>query len=127
MSNWSFSIEFADSYFAHSSDARPPEVSASPPQKTPQATGLPPGTFLTKDGYIGAVSSERLDQVMQLIASNDRAALEQLLATGWAFMLKGGLEVTVVDHEGLLGSVVKIRKRGTLAELWTVREALDIR
>lgn len=39
-------------------------------------------------------------------------------------MLKGGLEVVVVDHEGLLASVVKVRKRGTTAEIWTVSEAL---
>jgi hypothetical protein len=61
---------------------------------------------------------------MGLVASGDSAAFDQLLATGQVFVLKGGLEVTVVDHEGFLASVVKVRKRGTLAEIWTIREAL---
>lgn len=128
LSKWSLSIEYAESYFAHSAKAdETPNVATSPPrsEETREAK-LPPGTFRTKEGYFGALSEEKLDEAFSLAASNDNAALEELIGTGAVFQLKGGLEVTVVDREGFLSSKVKLRKRGTLIEFWTVREALVI-
>lgn len=128
VSKWRFSIEYAKSYFGRSSDGD--AVAGSAPTKpvpsagTQAAEDLPPGTFVTKEGYIGALSKERLDQAISLLASRDNAAFDQLLAFREVFALKKGLQVTVVDHEGFLASVVKVRKRGTLLEFWTVSEAL---
>jgi hypothetical protein len=129
VSSWRFSIEYAKSYFGHGPDGD--AAAGSTPTKPASSTGagateeLPPGTFVTKDGYLGALSKARLDQAIELLASGDNTAFDQLLATGEVFALKSGLQVTVVDHEGFLASVVKVRKRGTLVEFWTVREALN--
>jgi len=129
VSRWRFSIEYAKSYFGQGADG---DAAAGPTLTKPaSSTGarateeLPPGTFVTKDGYLGALSKARLDQAIELLDSGDNAAIDRLLATGEVFALKSGLQVTVVDHEGFLASVVKVRKRGTLVEFWTVREALN--
>ena len=128
ISKWRLSIEYAKSYFAHGPDGEvatdtAPTKPTSAVRTKPEEE-IPPGTFVTKDGYIGALSKDRLDEAISLLASRDNTAFDQLLATGEVFALKSGLQVTVVDHEGFLASVVKVRKRGTLLAFWTVREAL---
>jgi hypothetical protein len=58
---------------------------------------------------------------VELVASGDVDAFKLLLKSDpGVFELQPGMEVTLVDSQGTLGSVVKVRKRGTLAEFWTV-------
>jgi hypothetical protein len=129
VSRWRFSIEYAKGYFGQGADGDAAAVSTLTKPTLSIGAGvteeLSPGTFVTKDGYLGALSEARLDQVIELLASGGNAAVDRLLATGEVFALKSGLQVTVVDHEGFLASVVKVRKRGMLVEFWTVREALN--
>lgn len=85
-----------------------------------------PLLWRTKGGHVGAVSRAKLDQATSYVAQGDRAAFEAMLASDpGVFVLETGLEVYVADSGGILGSVVKIRKKGTTAEIWTVREAIE--
>ncbi len=75
---------------------------------------------------MGAVSKAKLDQAVALVAQGDAAAFDKMLASDpGVFVLQPGLEVYVADADGVLGSVVKVRKKGTTAEIWTVREAIE--
>lgn len=108
---------------------RRPTAAAPPASSTPTpARQQPPADPLlwrTVGGHIGAVSRAKLDQATTLVAQGDREAFERLLATDpGVFVLAEGLEVYVADSDGVLSSVVKVRKKGTTAEIWTVREAI---
>lgn len=83
-----------------------------------------PGVFITKRGYLAAATKEKLERAVGLVS--DPPALEALLRSDReVFQLGEGIEVVAVDSGGVLSSVVKVRKKGALAEFWTVREALE--
>lgn len=119
---------------------KPPEATvtsaAAPPSSTPApaATASPrrapsddPLLWRTKEGFVGATSRAKLDQAMALVAAGDQAAFEQLLAREPAnvFLLAPGTEVYISEVDGIVGGVVKVRKKGTTAEIWTLRAALE--
>lgn len=113
-----------------SSSAPPATSTAISPPTTSSAASRPappddPLVWRTVGGHVGAVSRVKLEQAMAIAATGDKEAFDKLLAndTG-VFVLAPGLEVYVSDADGVLGSVVKVRKKGTTAEIWTVREAI---
>jgi hypothetical protein len=103
--------------------SRPP-LATSTAEPDP-AADRPTGVFRTKRGYLGARTRAKLEQVLDL-AARDVPALDVLLRTDPAvFPIQEGLEVEIVDADGVLSGVAQVRKRGTTATFWTVREALE--
>jgi hypothetical protein len=103
--------------------SRPPLVTST--AEPEPAADRPVGVFRTKKGYLGARTRAKLDQVLDL-AARDVPALDVLLRTDpTVFAIQEGLEVEIVDADGALSGVVQVRKRGTTATFWTVREALE--
>ncbi len=115
---------------ATSASSPPRSFSAPAPTPTASPRRAPsddPLVWRTKEGFVGATSRAKLDQAMALVASGDRQAFEQLLASEPAnvFLLAPGTEVYVSDLDGIVGGIVKIRKKGTTAEIWTLRAAIE--
>ncbi len=90
-----------------------------------EAERLVPGAlYRTNDGYLAAVTREKLDRALRIVDTGDRAALKQLLASdSEVILLKSDLEVYLTET-GSLATLVKIRLKGSIAEVWTVREAI---
>lgn len=104
--------------------SRPPLVTSTA-EPEPAAADRPVGVFRTKRGYLGARTRAKLDQVLDL-AARDVPALDLVLRTDPAvFAIQEGIEVEIVDADGTLSGVAQVRKRGTTATFWTVREALE--
>jgi hypothetical protein len=86
----------------------------------------PVGVWKTKGGYIAATNVRNLNRGVEIVASGDKEAFALFVnSTPGVFILRAGLEVSLVETNGMLASEVKVRRRGTLQEFWTVREALD--
>ena len=81
-------------------------------------------TYVTKSGYLAAITEDALDKAIEYIVQKDNAALQQLMSTGMVFQLKAGIPVHVVDTKMFSGKV-KIRPRGSTAEVWTLIEAIQ--
>ena len=78
----------------------------------------------TKSGYFAASTEADLDRVVSYSVQHDTAAIAQLVASDRAILLKGGMEVEIVERKNW-GAIVKIRPRGQTLEIWTVMEAVD--
>lgn len=83
------------------------------------------GVKITRDGYVAAVSREKLDRAFKYIAAGDREGFALLVEEDPEVVILGaGVRVVPIERAGVLGSVVRVRVRGTLDEFWTVPEAL---
>jgi hypothetical protein len=103
--------------------SRPP-LATSTAEPDP-AADRPTGVFRTKKGYLGARTRAKLEQVLDL-AARDVPALDVLLRTDpTVFAIQEGLEVEIVDADGVLSGVAQVRKKGATSTFWTVREALE--
>ncbi len=115
----------------------PPVVVAAPPTPStpvelptvaePARPHRAPGdlSWTTREGYVAARTEAQLDQAVRLVADGDREAFAAFVTRGPdVFLLKEGSVVFVVETTGVLASHVKIRLKGTTAEVWTLREAL---
>ena len=84
--------------------------------------GAQPVLRKTVGGYPASVSESKLDALVALVAAGDRVAVEAYLrANPDVVLLTEGLDVEVVETSW---GKVQIRRVGTLAKVWTVREAL---
>ncbi len=96
------------------------------PAEVPTAAPLPPGTFRAKGGHVATLTRDKLDKALELVAADDKEAFDKMVKTDpGVFVLQRGELLTLVDTEGVLASVIKVRRRGTAVEVWTVNEALD--
>jgi hypothetical protein len=111
---------------AHGSGAISTPSAIPNAKPAPRKADLPIGTFVTQDGYVGALSKDALENAIGIIASGDKEAFNQLVRSNAVFPLKAGIEVNLVDTEGFLSSMVKVRARGTVLQFWTVREAIVV-
>jgi antitoxin component YwqK of YwqJK toxin-antitoxin module len=84
----------------------------------------PKGIIITKDGYLAAMSETLLDKATRIVDENDHEALQKLMDSKQVIMLKEGLEVYVVEEKMFSGKV-KIRPKGEILEVWTVKEAIS--
>ncbi len=84
-----------------------------------------PNVFHTKTGYFAAVSKALLERGIAIAASGDDQALARYLVSPGIIQLDRGTEVIAVESGGVFSGTVKFRRRGELAEYWTVREALE--
>jgi hypothetical protein len=105
--------------FALCKVAGPASLRTQPPAQA--ATG--PGEYVTKSGYLAALTEEDLDTAVRYAVDHDEAALKQLVGTGAVFVLKAGLRVVLVDTH-LFGGKAKIRPRGQMLEVWVPMEAI---
>jgi len=97
-------------------------VTCKPPKQLKPKLNV--GEFLTARGFYAARTRKKLERAMRL-ALSDPEAFAQLVATDpEVFRLGEGMVVVLVGSEGPFASTVKVRKKGTLAEFWTVNEAL---
>lgn len=88
-------------------------------------------TQLVADGYtvtrggvhLAAVSKDVLDGAQKLLDSGDQSAVQKLVGSGVLLVLKENLVVKVVDAT-ILPPRVKIRAKGTDAEVWTSYDAV---
>lgn len=86
--------------------------------------GLAQDTRTTKPGYFASISEELLDKAIEYVVAKDNVALQKLMDTKMVFMLKGGLQVYIVDSKIFKGKV-KIRPVGEMFEVWTLIEAVS--
>lgn len=90
------------------------------------AVMLAENEFLTKSGYVIALTEAQLDTAVALVAADDKAAFDKFVKTTPGVSITAGNDVvTIADTSGLLASKVRIRKKGSTAAYWTVREALE--
>lgn len=89
----------------------------------PAQVAAGPGEYVTKSGYLAALTEEELDRAVRYAVDHDEAALKQLVGTGTVFVLKAGLRVVLVDTH-LFGGKAKIRPRGQMLEVWVPMEAI---
>jgi len=82
--------------------------SKSPPQNL---------KITTKD-TIAALSPEDMQRVFDYISADDYVALEKLIISGRAFLLPKGLEIYVLADESKTNSAIKLRIKGSTAEVW---------
>jgi len=79
--------------------------------------------YVTKPGYIAALTKELLDKALGIYHSGDRAALNRLMENNeFVFVMKGGVRVYVEDWTW--GGYVKIRPSGHTISIWTLKEAI---
>lgn len=76
----------------------------------------------TVEGYAACSKKEWLDDMSAFAARNDQAGFQAYLDAGKCVLLKSGLNVTVTQSPGLLGTQAEFDYKGT--KFWTVREAL---
>lgn len=82
-------------------------------------------TQRTKGGYLAALTREKHEKAIEILASGDEAGFNSYLALNPdIFELKGGIEVYVVET-ALLSGLVKLRPKGKTVEFWTNIEAVQ--
>jgi hypothetical protein len=86
------------------------------------ASAFAADTYVTKDGYVAAVSAEALDKAYNYLRVGDKTALRELESEGQAFALKPGIEVQLMEG-GFF--TVKIRPIGSTTELYTTAQAIE--
>lgn len=79
---------------------------------------------VTNDGHLASPSKEVVKKSAEYSAAKDFKAFESLLNSRQAFILKGGMLVTIVDRAF---GMVKIRPQGQTAEAWAQSNAVDCR
>lgn len=77
----------------------------------------------TNGGYPATVSADLLEEAITYVSQGDKAALQQLLNTGYVIILKDG--ITVYRQDVTWGGKVEIRLPGHRQTFWTVMEAID--
>ena len=81
--------------------------------------------YITKDGFIAAITEEYLDEAYMYARDNDPEALDKLIKMQVAFFLKPNIEVIIVDGDLLGKRKAEFRIKGDRNTFWTVREAFD--
>lgn len=79
---------------------------------------------LTKEGFLGALTEEYLDQAVSYSVQKDYVALQKLIDLKVVFLMKKGVKVYPVDTHIWRGTV-EFRLPGETIILWTVIEALE--
>lgn len=113
---------------SNSGPAKPPARATTPdlPRSTPAQSAPTPDVYVTKPGYLACPSLGKMKKLMDFLVADDLVAAERYMQQNPDIIeLKTGLEVHVTDSSGI--GWVKIRPRGHLIEVWTVREAIDRR
>jgi hypothetical protein len=87
-------------------------------------TALAEQRFITKEGYPAAVSKKYLKFTIRLINTKDVKALKQLRRLGLFTILRGGIEVELLDASYFSGYVC-IRPFGSIKTIWTVADAIE--
>jgi hypothetical protein len=84
------------------------------------------GWYVTKYGYIAAISETYLDRARSFTAQGDREAFEKYIKENnpFIFILKGGDEVYLEEIKMGKG-YVKVRSRGSTTSIWTLYKALE--
>ena len=102
------------------------ENQSTPQQQNEQSRVDSPSIYVTKDGYIAAISEEYLDEAYMYVRDNDTDALDKLIKIQAAFFLKPNVEVLIVDGTLLGKRKAEFRIKGDRNTFWTVREAFSI-
>lgn len=80
------------------------------------------GWYVTKDGYVAALTKPLLGRATSLIVSGDKKAFVNLVETNpFVIILRGGVDVYLEDTSWFK---VKIRVKGTNISVWTAIEAI---
>jgi hypothetical protein len=78
--------------------------------------------YVTKQNYPMASTEEDLDIFQQSLLNNDTAVFLKLRQEGRAWMSKAGVEVYVVENEGL--GKIQIRPKNSTEIIWTLQGAV---
>ena len=84
------------------------------------------GWYVTKYGYIAAISEAYLERAISFAAQGDRETFDKYVVQNYPyiFILKGGNEVYLEEVKPWKG-YAKIRSKGSTTSLWTQYKALD--
>ena len=82
------------------------------------------GEYVTKNGFLVALSKPLLIRGLDMYRAGDNAALNRLLMQNQSiFIIKGGVRVYVEDWSW--SGYVRIRPKGHTLSLWTLRECIE--
>ena len=95
-------------------------------QQETQSQTESPSIYVTKDGFIAAITEQYLDEAYMYVRDNDPEALDKLIKMQVAFPLKPNIEVIIVDGTLLGKRKAEFRIKGDRNTIWTVREAFSI-
>lgn len=76
----------------------------------------------TVENIPACFSKESLDEMMQFIYNKDEESFNAYLKMGKCIILKGDIDVTVIDMPGMFGGTVSFIYKGI--KLWTKRNGL---
>jgi len=102
------------------------ESQSTPRQETEKSKIESPSTYVTKDGFIAAISEEYLDEAYMYVRDNDSEALDKLIKMQVVFLLKPNIEVIIVDGTLLGKRKAEFRIKGDRNTFWTIRDAFSI-
>lgn len=79
----------------------------------------------TKDGYTGSTDLDKLKKALAYLQAGDKEGYVLLVQNDPdVISMKPHLRVIPFEHAGFAGSYIHARVKGTLTELWMVKEAL---
>ncbi len=81
------------------------------------------GKYTTRSGYFATYTRGDLERLIKLVVQGDRAAIDEFIDSGRAFILEGGLDV-YLEEAKIFSGIVEIRLAGNSATVWTVIEAI---
>lgn len=102
------------------------ETENSPSSQEIQLNSEVSKVYVTRDGFIAAITEEYLDEAYMYARDNDPEALDKLIKMQVAFFLKPDIEVIIVDGDLLGKRKAEFRIKGDRNTFWTVREAFDL-
>jgi hypothetical protein len=106
-----------------SNDGKEQNTCNAPPKPT---VTLADNEWVTKPGYVIALTEAQLETAVALVAADDKAAFDKYVNTTPGVSITTGNDVvTIADTSGFLASKVRIRKKGNPTAYWTVREAIE--
>jgi hypothetical protein len=92
------------------------------PEQRPLQIG---GLYRTNANYVAAATREKFARALEIASQRDEAAFAQLLLSDpEVILLQPDLEVHLSEIAPS-GMAVRIRLKGSLAEVWTLRQAIE--
>lgn len=93
-----------------------------PVRNSPPAARENSGLATTSNSSIACFTELALDDMTKFTVAGDRASFDAYVTQGKCIVMKGGVDVTVMEYPGLLGGTAGFVYRGV--KMWTTREGL---
>lgn len=91
-------------------------------RNSPPAARENSGLATTSNSSIACFTESALNDMTKFTVAGDRASFDAYVTQGKCIVMKGGVDVTVMEYPGLLGGTTGFVYRGV--KMWTTREGL---